>query len=147
MTEIVFRHGGTLVKIIGDALNVLFNAPEDQPDHAARAVACALAMDEYATRFRAAWGERGVAVGATRIGVHTGSALVGNFGGGQFFDYTAYGDTINIAARLEAINKVFGTHVCVSDEVASLDRRFPRPAGGPPGATRPARRLCGRTNR
>jgi len=130
MTEIVFRHGGTLVKIIGDALNVLFNAPEDQPDHAARAVACALAMDEYATRFRASWSERGVTVGATRIGVHTGLALVGNFGGGQFFDYTAYGDTINIAARLEAINKVFGTHVCVSEEVASLIDDFRgRPVG------------------
>jgi adenylate cyclase len=58
MTEIVFEHGGTLVKIIGDALNVLFGAPGDQPDHAARAVACALALDAYAQNFRSAGGRR-----------------------------------------------------------------------------------------
>ncbi|HKD75913.1 MAG TPA: adenylate/guanylate cyclase domain-containing protein, partial [Ktedonobacterales bacterium] len=100
MTEIVFDHGGTLVKIIGDALNVLFGAPADQPDHAARAVACALALDAYAADFRERWSEKDIAVGVTRIGINAGMALVGSFGGGRFFDYTAYGDTINIAARL-----------------------------------------------
>jgi adenylate cyclase len=56
--------------------------------------------------------------GVTRIGVHAGPALVGNFGGNRFFDYTAYGDTINIASRLEAANKFLGTRICVSAAVA-----------------------------
>lgn len=130
MTEIVFDHGGTLVKIIGDALNVLFGAPADQPDHAARAVACALALDAYAEAFRARWHEQGVAVGITRIGINAGPALVGSFGGGRFFDYTAYGDTINIAARLEAANKQLGTRICVSGSVVE---RIPDFHGRPVG--------------
>ena len=130
MTEIVFDHGGTLVKIIGDALNVLFGAPTDQPDHAERAVACALALDAYAEAFRARWRDKGVAVGATRIGINAGPALVGNFGGGRFFDYTAYGDTINIAARLEAANKQLGTRICVSGSVVERIADFRgRPVG------------------
>jgi adenylate cyclase len=56
-------------------------------------------------------------VGPTRIGVHAGPAIVGNFGGSRFFDYTAYGDTINIAARLEAANKQLGTRVCASEAI------------------------------
>ena len=130
MTEIVFEHGGTLVKIIGDALNVLFGAPAEQPDHAARAVACAMALDAYAEEFRAKCAAQGIAFGITRIGVNTGMALVGSFGGGRFFDYTAYGDTINIAARLEAANKQLGTRVCVSGSVAE---RIPGFRGRPVG--------------
>jgi adenylate cyclase len=130
MTEIVFDHGGTLVKIIGDGMNILFGAPTDQPDHAERAVACALALDEYAEGFRARWRERGVPVEGTRIGIHSGPALVGNFGGGRFFDYTAYGDTINVAARLEQANKQLGTHICVSGSVVDRMRDFRgRPVG------------------
>ena len=104
MTDLVFAHDGTVAKIVGDALHVLFGAPGEQPDHAARAVACALALDEYAQTFRVRWHKKGISLGVTRIGVHAGPAIVGNFGGGRFFDYTAYGDTINIAARLEAAN-------------------------------------------
>jgi adenylate cyclase len=130
MTEIVFNHGGTLVKIIGDALNVLFGAPTDQPHHAAQAVACALALDTYAEDFRARWSALGVAVGITRIGINSGLALVGSFGGGRFFDYTAYGDTINIAARLEAANKQLGTRICVSGSVVERIADFcGRPVG------------------
>jgi adenylate cyclase len=130
MTDIVFSHEGTVAKIIGDALHVLFGAPGDQPDHAARAVACALELDEFAEAFKAAWRERGVAMGATRIGVHAGPAIVGAFGGNRFFDYTAYGDTINIASRLEAANKQLGTRVCVSESTAARVADFRgRPVG------------------
>ena len=118
MTDIVFAHEGTVAKIVGDALHVLFGAPGDQPDHATRAIACALELDAFARAFRDAWRESGVVLGMTRIGVHAGPAIVGNFGGGRFFDYTAYGDTINIAARLEAANKQLGTPICVSSDVA-----------------------------
>ena len=65
-----------------------------------------------------------MALGATRIGVHAGPAIVGNFGGGRFFDYTAYGDTINIAARLEAANKQLGTRICVSASGGRAGRRI-----------------------
>ena len=114
MTDVVFAYDGTVTKIVGDAIHVLFGAPGEQPDHAARAVACALALDEYAQAFRERWRQKGIALGVTRIGAHAGPAIVGNFGGGRFFDYTAYGDTINIAARLEAANKQLGTRICVS---------------------------------
>src|SRR5215468_925199 len=94
MTEIVFGHDGTVAKIVGDALHVLFGAPGEQPDHADRAVACALALDDYAQSFRERCRKKGIALGVTRIGAHAGPAIVGNFGGTRYFDYTAYGDTI-----------------------------------------------------
>ena len=130
MTEIVFAHEGTVAKIIGDAIQVLFNAPGDQPDYATRAVACAHALDSWAQDFSARWKAKGVNFGATRIGAHAGPALVGNFGGNRFFDYTAYGDTINKAARLEAANKHLGTRICVTASVAEAAQNFQgRPVG------------------
>ncbi|QOZ75876.1 adenylate/guanylate cyclase domain-containing response regulator [Bradyrhizobium sp. CCBAU 53351] len=130
MTEVVFAHEGTVAKIIGDAIQVLFNAPGDQPDYATRAVACAHELDVWAQEFRARQSAMGVAFGATRIGIHAGPALVGNFGGNRFFDYTAYGDSINIAARLEAANKHLGTRICVSASVAAAAENFQgRPVG------------------
>jgi class 3 adenylate cyclase len=130
MTEIVFAHEGTVAKIIGDAIQVLFNAPGDQPDYATRTVACAHDLDDWAEAFSARWKSKGVNFGATRIGAHAGPALVGNFGGGRFFDYTAYGDTINTAARLEAANKFLGTRICVSATIADGAEKFSgRPVG------------------
>src|SRR6202049_809052 len=130
MTDIVFAHDGTVAKIVGDALHVLFGAPGEQLDHAARAVACALALDEYAQAFRARCHKKGIALGVTRIGVHAGPAIVGNFGGGRFFDYTAYGDTINVAARLEGGNKQLGTRICVSAPLTAKVKQFRgRPVG------------------
>ncbi|MBR0738197.1 response regulator [Bradyrhizobium liaoningense] len=124
MTEIVFAHEGTVAKIIGDAIQVLFNAPGDQPDYATRAVACAHDLDAWAQDFCVRQKARGVNFGTTRIGIHAGPALVGNFGGNRFFDYTAYGDSINIAARLEAANKHLGTRICVSASVAKSAEKF-----------------------
>jgi class 3 adenylate cyclase len=130
MTFIVFSHEGTVTKIVGDAVHVLFGAPGDQPDRAVRAVACAFDLDGFAQTFREKWREKGVVLGATRIGVNAGPAIVGNFGGGRFFDYTAYGDTINIAARLETANKQLGTRICVSESVAGQVPDFRgRPVG------------------
>jgi adenylate cyclase len=130
MTDVVFAHDGTVAKIVGDAIHVLFGAPSDQPDHAARAVSCALALDRCAETLRERWRASGIELGATRVGVHAGPAIVGNFGGGHFFDYTAYGDTINTAARLEAANKQLGTRICVS---ASIAERVPEFRGRPIG--------------
>ncbi|RWD67050.1 MAG: adenylate/guanylate cyclase domain-containing response regulator [Mesorhizobium sp.] len=130
MTDIVFRHEGTVAKVVGDALHVLFGAPSEQPDHAVRAVACALELDAFSEAFREQWRTKRIVLGPTRIGVNAGPAMVGNFGGVRFFDYTAYGDTINIAARLEAANKQLGTRICVSESVA---RAVPDFRGRPVG--------------
>lgn len=130
MTDIVFAHEGTVAKIVGDAIHILFGAPASQPDHAQRALDCALALDRHAEAFRQEWKKKGVTLGVTRIGAHVGQAIVGNFGGERFFDYTAYGDTINIAARLEAANKLFGTRICVSADLAARVEGFRgRPIG------------------
>jgi len=130
MTEIVFAHEGTVGKIIGDGIHILFNAPGDQADYATRAVACAHDLDDWAVAFRDRWRSKNVSFGTTRIGVHAGPVLVGNFGGKRFFDYTAYGDTINTAARLEAANKHLGTRICVSETVAKAAENFKgRPVG------------------
>ena len=136
MTDLVFAHDGTVAKIVGDALHVLFGAPGEQPDHAARAVKCALALDEYAQAFRERWRSKGMALGVTRLGVHAGPAIVGNFGGGRFFDYTAYGDTVNVAARLEAANKQLGTRICLSATLAVRAGRVPGPTCGRPNSER-----------
>jgi adenylate cyclase len=127
MCSIAMAHGGTVDKIVGDAVHVMFNAPLDQPDHAERAVACALALDAFAEAFRQDQRAGGVPFGATRIGINTGRAVVGNFGGTRRFDYTAHGDAINTAARLESANKALGTRICVAratcDQVAGVGFR------------------------
>lgn len=130
MTETIFAHGGTVAKIIGDAVHVLFGAPRPQPDRAERALACALAIDAFAEGFRAARTAEGIPFGATRVGVHAGPAIVGNFGTGRLFEYTAYGDTINTASRLEGANKRLGTRILASAAVVADAPRMPaRPVG------------------
>ena len=114
---IVFKHEGTLERFMGDAVAVLFSAPVEQPDHCQRALDCALEIDAFATAYAARLQARGLAWGYTRIGVHTGEVIVGNFGGKTLFDYRALGDPINTAARLESVNKLLGTRVCVSKEI------------------------------
>lgn len=118
--EIVLRHGGTIDKFIGDAIMAIFNAPIEQPDHAARAIRAALDLDFYAEKFRRDCNARGVPLGVTRIGIHSGPAVVGNFGSSQRMDFTALGDTVNTAARTEGINKYFGTRICCTQSVVDL---------------------------
>ena len=110
----VFATGGTLVKYIGDAVFAIWGAPVRLTDHAARACRTALAL----ARMDA---ERGISGDVakrlrTRIGVHTGRMLVGNLGSAQRFDYTAIGDAVNLASRIEGLNKMFGTGAIVSGE-------------------------------
>ena len=114
MCAIDFKHGATIDKIVGDAVVMFFNAPVDQPDHKARAVACAFDLDAFGQTFVELQATQGREVGITRIGVHSGVAIIGNFGGESFFDYTGCGDMVNTAARLESVNKHLGTRVCIS---------------------------------
>ena len=128
--QLAIAHGGTIDKIVGDAIHVFFNAPLDQPDHSQRAVAFALALDAFGRDFAAEQQRAGLAMGLTRIGVNTGTAVVGNFGGAARFDYTAHGDAVNTAARLESANKTLGTTVCVAEStVARAPGQAFRPAG------------------
>ena len=130
VTEAIFTHSGTVMKINGDAVQAIFGAPIEDPDHSAHAVECALALDAFAEEYRAHLKTKGIDLGATRIGINTGPAMIGNFGGQRFFDYTAYGDAVNIAARLEQANKVIGTRICVSDGVVAGNGNFVgRPIG------------------
>lgn len=110
MIAIVFRHEGTLDRIIGDALAIVFSAPVEQRDHRQRAFDCALELQRFADAFA-----RGKPLGHTRIGVHSGEVIVGNFGGHHMLDYRALGDAVNTASRLEGANKYLGTRVCVSE--------------------------------
>jgi adenylate cyclase len=119
MCGLIMEHGGTIDKIVGDAVHAIFNAPLDQPGHAAQAVSCALALDRAARTFVDKYSTPALAFGETRIGINTGSAIVGNFGGEKRFDYTAHGDAINTAARLESVNKHLGTSICVAASTAS----------------------------
>ncbi|WGW05687.1 adenylate/guanylate cyclase domain-containing protein [Tropicibacter oceani] len=118
ITRQIFEHNGTVMKVIGDSVYAIFGAPLDDPDHAAAAVDCALAIDAFSQDFRARQQRSGLALGQTRIGVHTGWAIIGSFGGDKFFDYAAYGAAVNLASRLESANKALGTRVCVSQDTA-----------------------------
>lgn len=130
MLKIAFRHDATIDRIVGDAIALIFSAPVVQEDHAARAVACALELDEFAVRFTEEKRNQGIALGGTRIGVHTGTVIIGNFGGKTMFDYRALGDPINTCSRLETVNKQLGTRVCVSRETVD---RCPGFTGRPVG--------------
>lgn len=132
MIAIAFHYEGTLDRIVGDAVAIMFSAPVPQPDHRARALACALAMDAFATGYARKLNAAGVRFGITRIGIHSGEVIVGNFGGSTMFDYRALGDPVNTASRLESANKQIGTNICLS--AATL-------AGCPDAAVRPVGRL------
>jgi len=126
---IVIAHGGMVDKIIGDAVHALFNAPIDLENHPARAVACAVALRDWSENFRrgkpAAFG-----FGRTRIGLETGPAVVGDVGIAAKLDYTAHGDAINTAARLEGANKELGSAICVGPVAsARCDAATLRPLG------------------
>jgi adenylate cyclase len=119
MIAIAFSYQGTLDRIVGDAVAIMFSAPLPQPDHQLRAIGCALAMQRFAKRYHRELAAKGVHFGPTRIGIHSGEVIVGNFGGNTIFDYRALGDTVNTASRLEAANKHLGTKICVSEATLS----------------------------
>ncbi|MCB9595761.1 MAG: hypothetical protein H6719_23770 [Sandaracinaceae bacterium] len=103
LTEIVFRHGGLVDKFIGDCVMAIWGAPDGQPDHTERAMAAAEEMLRWLETGNLSWQERfGVTI-QLAIGVHRGEAVVGNIGSETRMTYTAIGDVVNVAARLEAI--------------------------------------------
>lgn len=117
MSAVVLKHGGTLDKFVADAVVAFWGAPIARPDDATRALACAVEMVQAGERFRTATATR-PAMGRTRVGLHWGDVVVGNFGGEGRIQYTALGDAMNVAARLEGANKALKTAALVSREAA-----------------------------
>jgi adenylate cyclase len=113
--EVVFRHGGTLDKFIGDCIMAFWGAPLDDPQHAEHAVAAALEMQQVLLAFRQELGEADAAFDVG-IGIHSGSAVVGFIGAEQKLDYTAIGDTVNLASRIEGLTKEAKARVLISRE-------------------------------
>jgi adenylate cyclase len=114
MSHEIMAHSGTVDKFIGDAIMAIWNAPADDPDHAANACAAALAFQRANARLNAEFEREGWPVYRTRCGLHTGEAVVGNIGSEDRMNYTALGATVNLAARLEGLNKSYGTSILVS---------------------------------
>ena len=118
MTEEVFNVQGTLVEYVGDELFAIYGAPVAQADHAKRACESALAMQARRKALTAEWEKLGRPLIRARTGINTGNMLVGNIGSKYRFHYGAMGDPVNLASRLEGLNKIYGTQIIVSDNTA-----------------------------
>src|SRR5579859_5529201 len=114
MTSVVFEFGGTLDKFIGDAVMAFWNAPLDDPEHAWHACQAAVEMQAALSRLSDRWEAEGLPRQTMRIVINTGPASVGNMGSSRRFAYTALGDAVNLAARLEPLNNEYGTSICIS---------------------------------
>lgn len=116
LSEVVLEHGGTIDKFVGDAVVAFWGAPISRPDDGERAARAAYAMWEAGEKFRSSVPEGVPPIGKTRVGLHFGEAIVGNFGGEGRIQYTALGDSMNTAARLESANKQLKSSVMASRE-------------------------------
>jgi len=122
LTDAFLAEGGTIDKFIGDAVMVFWNAPNPQADHVARACRAALAAKAAGERLNAEFEAEGLSPFITRFGIHVGEAVVGNVGSTERMNYTALGNTVNLAARLEGLNKQVGTTILASEDVYSRVR-------------------------
>ncbi|MGZ6142004.1 MAG: adenylate/guanylate cyclase domain-containing protein, partial [Myxococcales bacterium] len=120
MSETVREFGGTVDKYIGDAIMAFWGAPRPLQDHALSACRAALAMRDRLRQMQAQWQREGRPVMAARIGINTGVAVVGNIGSPNRLNYTAMGDAVNLASRLEGLNKVYGTDIIMGESTAAL---------------------------
>jgi adenylate cyclase len=118
MTDLVFRRRGTLDKYIGDAVMAFFGAPVQTPLHAANACDTALEMIETLGRLREKWriDDPSIPHVDIGIGINSGPMVVGNMGSGQRFNYTVMGDNVNLASRLEGLNREYGTHILITEQ-------------------------------
>jgi len=115
MTDIVYKYDGTLDKYIGDAIMAIFGAPVSYDDHASRACKVGLEMMESLHAMQPGWREQGLPEIDIGIGLNSGPMSAGNMGSAQRFDYTVMGDNVNLASRLEGINKSYGTNIIISE--------------------------------
>jgi adenylate cyclase len=119
VASIIMKHGGMIDKLVGDAVHAFFNAPLDQAEHWRHAIACSVEIRDWTEAFRRLPENRAAAMGKTRIGIETGDAVVGDVGIAKKLDYTAHGNAINTAARLEAANKDLGSTICIGSGAAA----------------------------
>jgi adenylate cyclase len=115
MTEVIFKHRGTVDKYIGDCVMALYNVPFEDPDHARNALETALELQERTLQVSARWEKRLGAPIRSGIGINTGEAVVGTMGSRQRLEYTAIGDTINLGSRLESLTKEYGVAIIMSE--------------------------------
>jgi adenylate cyclase len=115
MTDIIMAEGGTVDKFEGDAIMAFWGAPLDQPDHAVRACRAALRQVAALAEVNQTLVAKNLPALSMRIGLHTGEAVVGNLGSEKRFDYTVIGDTVNLASRLEGLNKFYGNTIMASE--------------------------------
>jgi len=125
LSDVVLAHSGTIDKYMGDCIMAFWNAPLDQPDHAARALSAAIAMEAMLPEINAAIRSQmpeGVAAPEIRIGIglNSGECVVGNMGSAQRFDYSALGDAVNVASRLEGLSKHYGVPIVIGEATARL---------------------------
>lgn len=118
MTEVIFRHGGTVDKFIGDAIMAFWGAPTEDPAQALHATEAAIEMERALVHLNAGLAARGLAPLAMRVGINSGVAVVGNLGSPTRFSYTAVGDSVNLASRLEGANKQYGTMILLGESTA-----------------------------
>jgi adenylate cyclase len=116
MVEVLFRHQGTLDKFVGDMVMGLFGAPVTDPRHADHAVAAALEMADVLDRLNARWAAEGRPAMEIGIGINSGEMIAGNIGSNTIMSYTVIGDAVNLGARLESLNKEYGTRILISEE-------------------------------
>ncbi|HEX3524297.1 MAG TPA: adenylate/guanylate cyclase domain-containing protein, partial [Stellaceae bacterium] len=117
LTEAFLAEGGTVDKFIGDSVMVFWNAPHLQLDHVERACRAALAAKAASEALNGQFEAEGLRPFAVRLGIHFGDAVVGNVGSVERMNYTALGNSVNLAARLEGLNKEYGTTILVSEAV------------------------------
>lgn len=120
MTDIIFRHDGVLDKYIGDEVMAFWNAPREQPDHAGLACRAALDMVDELNTLLASWSHRGLPPLDIGVGINTGPMVVGNMGSRERLAYTVIGDAVNVASRLQNLNKEFGTHVLTTESTRKV---------------------------
>ncbi|MBF0544169.1 MAG: CHASE2 domain-containing protein [Candidatus Riflebacteria bacterium] len=117
MTRLLFKHGGTLDKFIGDAVMAFWNYPREQEDHAVRACLCALEMQRKILELQKGWAERKLPKVAARCGINTANVIVGYMGAIEAqMNFTCMGDGVNLASRLEGANKEYGTFLMISEK-------------------------------
>jgi adenylate cyclase len=120
MTEQIFANQGTLKEYVADELMAIFGAPIERADHAQRACAAALAMREVRKALVAEWATIGRPRLRARTGINSGPMLVGNLGSSYRFAYGVLGDQVNLASRLEGLNRVYGTDILIGENTAAL---------------------------